>query len=584
MKDTLPDCYSARVRAAVAALGAVCALLGMVVVTGWRLHSIALVRLNPGLAPMQYNTAIGFAFAGLAVCGWAWGRPSRISLLLGGFVALLGIATLGEHALRGSSGIDNLFAFGYVPADGMRIGQMPHGSALCLSLAGMAILWLTPGFFPRWRGAVIGTAASAILSMMAVALIGSALSRPGFFGWATLNILAIHTICGFAALGAGLLLIAWNCTLCPGERTPRWLPAALAAGMLTASLLLFLSLNARRNEDIIATVKAGAESVKHQVAARIGGRLTSITRMARRWEFSGGTPEPAWRADAANYVHDFPDLQALEWIDSSHIIRWIVPLAGNEAKLNRNLTLEANRKAAVERAERDHAPAITPIVTLFRGGLGCVIYVPISVNGRPDGFIAATLKMQHFLDACLPSTVATGEAIEFSQGGRVFYTRDAATPPARARWVAEDMIDMDGSVWTFRMWPTPELAAQLYSPLPVVVLIAGVLGSLLLGASCFFAQRWSREARATTRANLALQGALDTVRTLEGMLPICSCCKRVREDSGYWSQIDSYLSQHTNASLSHGYCPECAARAFKDFGYEVPESVNAEVAAGNFER
>jgi hypothetical protein len=68
------------------------------------------------------------------------------------------------------------------------------------------------------------------------------------------------------------------------------------------------------------------------------------------------------------------------------------------------------------------------------------------------------------------------------------------------------------------------------------------------------------------------------------MLPICSCCKRVREDSGYWSQIDSYLSQHTNASLSHGYCPECAARAFKDFGYEVPESVNAEVAAGNFER
>ncbi len=110
-----------------------------------------------------------------------------------------------------------------------------------------------------------------------------------------------------------------------------------------------------------------------------------------------------------------------------------------------------------------------------------------------------------------------------------------------------------------------------------------MLGALLLGAVCFFAQRSSRHATETARANAALQAALDKVKTLEGLLPICSSCKRVRDDTGYWSQIDTYLDEHTNASLSHGYCPECAAKAFQDLGFDVPDSVQAAVAAGNFE-
>jgi predicted Fe-S protein YdhL (DUF1289 family) len=66
-------------------------------------------------------------------------------------------------------------------------------------------------------------------------------------------------------------------------------------------------------------------------------------------------------------------------------------------------------------------------------------------------------------------------------------------------------------------------------------------------------------------------------------LLICSGCKRVRDGTGYWNQIDTSLDRHTNASLSHGFCPECAAKAFREFGFEVPETVQAELDAGNFE-
>ncbi len=133
------------------------------------------------------------------------------------------------------------------------------------------------------------------------------------------------------------------------------------------------------------------------------------------------------------------------------------------------------------------------------------------------------------------------------------------------------------------MWPTPALAARLDSPLPAVVLSAGALAAALLGAVSFYAQLSSRRAVETARANAALREALDQVKTLEGLLPVCCYCKRVRDDTGYWSQIDTYIRKHTKASVSHGYCPECAVKFYEECGCEVPEKVKAELAAGNFE-
>ncbi|WP_243318337.1 PAS domain S-box protein [Geothrix paludis] len=57
-----------------------------------------------------------------------------------------------------------------------------------------------------------------------------------------------------------------------------------------------------------------------------------------------------------------------------------------------------------------------------------------------------------------------------------------------------------------------------------------------------------------------LTHALADVKQLSGMLPICSNCKKVRDDHGYWSQIETYLSEHTEATFTHGVCPECAQK------------------------
>jgi len=54
-----------------------------------------------------------------------------------------------------------------------------------------------------------------------------------------------------------------------------------------------------------------------------------------------------------------------------------------------------------------------------------------------------------------------------------------------------------------------------------------------------------------------LQKALSEIKTLQGILPICSYCKKIRDDKGAWTQMESYISKHTNALFSHGLCHEC---------------------------
>lgn len=61
-----------------------------------------------------------------------------------------------------------------------------------------------------------------------------------------------------------------------------------------------------------------------------------------------------------------------------------------------------------------------------------------------------------------------------------------------------------------------------------------------------------------------LQDALSKVKTLSGMLPICSFCKKIRNDSGYWFQIEAYISEHSEAEFSHGLCPECEKRQYEE--------------------
>ena len=88
-----------------------------------------------------------------------------------------------------------------------------------------------------------------------------------------------------------------------------------------------------------------------------------------------------------------------------------------------------------------------------------------------------------------------------------------------------------------------------------------VLGLIGLGVGMIRLRAGEKE---NEKIILELREALAEVKTLSGMLPICSGCKKIRDDKGYWNQIEAYISDRSAAQFSHGLCPECAKKLYPE--------------------
>lgn len=71
------------------------------------------------------------------------------------------------------------------------------------------------------------------------------------------------------------------------------------------------------------------------------------------------------------------------------------------------------------------------------------------------------------------------------------------------------------------------------------------------------------------RRNHELEKALGEVKTLSGLLPLCCSCKKVRDDQGYWQELEKYFTERLDLRLSHGFCPDCLSRLYPDVAREI---------------
>jgi CheY-like chemotaxis protein len=142
------------------------------------------------------------------------------------------------------------------------------------------------------------------------------------------------------------------------------------------------------------------------------------------------------------------------------------------------------------------------------------------------------------------------------------------------------MPDMDGFEACRRLKSDP--ATRL---IPIILLTAktaseDIVQGFALGAVDYVTKPFSAPeliARVKTHVELKrardiqqeliekLQTALGKVNLLSGLLPICSHCKKIRNDQGYWQQVEEYIRQHSEACFSHGICPECVERHYPEF-------------------
>ena len=122
-----------------------------------------------------------------------------------------------------------------------------------------------------------------------------------------------------------------------GLTSARWLPILM--GLVVAILTAFIwkALDRQESAQIVQMGQLAAASVKSEILAQMESQTLALVRVAKRWEYLAGTPRGAWEADAKHYTAHNPGSQAVEWVDPSSRVRWIVPLDGNEAALDLDL-------------------------------------------------------------------------------------------------------------------------------------------------------------------------------------------------------------------------------------------------------
>lgn len=91
---------------------------------------------------------------------------------------------------------------------------------------------------------------------------------------------------------------------------------------------------------------------------------------------------------------------------------------------------------------------------------------------------------------------------------------------------------------------------------------------LVVSFFIFSFRRWMEVRRVRNELlikNEQLEKSLSEIKTLQGIIPICSSCKKIRDDKGYWTQVEEYIHAHTDAAFTHGVCPDCQKKILENY-------------------
>ncbi len=113
--------------------------------------------------------------------------------------------------------------------------------------------------------------------------------------------------------------------------------------------------------------------------------------------------------------------------------------------------------------------------------------------------------------------------------------------------------------------PATNLDYEIFKAFSVSMLTWSLYFMLLSAFIGLFWGKIKQTDKEKSAAIIELHKALEEVKTLSGFLPICASRKKIRDDKGYWNQIEAYISEHSEAEFSHGIWPECCKRLYHEF-------------------
>ncbi|MFT5366632.1 MAG: PAS domain S-box-containing protein [Candidatus Latescibacterota bacterium] len=267
-------------------------------------------------------------------------------------------------------------------------------------------------------------------------------------------------------------------------KTHRWIPFAAGTGVLVLSIFLWQALNAQEEQNIRYTTQQTAQTIHDQLAINLSAQIKALKRMGNRWDSQPPTQQ-IWQSDAEAYVRDMNHFQAISWVDTHFIVRWIIPLKGNEAAVNFNLSTEDRRRQALETARTNRQISITKPIDLVQGGKGFLVYVPLFPNNQFGGFISGVYRVDEIINNMLSEKLRENYVITLVEGDQPFYGLHNLTTPNI--WATVHPFNLYDLSWQLHVYPRS--LEQFDTHLPEISLTVSCIFSLLLTLLLFTIQK-----------------------------------------------------------------------------------------------
>lgn len=465
--------------------------LGISVLLGWYLNQIALIQVHSSFVPMQYNTALGFFLAGCALISSIFNKKV-LSLLLSLVVALIGGLTLIEYIFHINLGIDQLLMDHYITTKTSHPGRMAPNTALCFFLSGSALL----ASYLTQRTHQLVLVGAIVTGLGLIVFLGYLIGLETSFGWGHLTRMAIHTAVGFMFLGSAITL--WGISIMPKitEIRNHWAITLVGVTLTVLVLTLWQALVAWEHRQIRKDTENQLHRFQEKFEINMQTQIHTLERMAQQWAYRGGIPRQEWELDIRNYIQHLPFFQAIEWVDSSFHVRWVVPLEGNEAAQDLNLAFESRRREALIKARDQISTTVSHSVKLVQGDRGFLVYVPLYINQKFDGFILGVFRVDDIL------SLLTGQD-QFNQHFRLKIMErdqiisDSSQPyePDQEKYKVSSHIKLGDIYWQAELTPTSSYTNKIWSPIPYFVLFGGLISIALLHYFYYLRQRDQRKTR-----------------------------------------------------------------------------------------
>tara|TARA_R110002073_G_scaffold239285_1_gene400657 strand:- start:180185 stop:182422 length:2238 start_codon:yes stop_codon:yes gene_type:complete len=469
-------------------------ILGLVVMAGWFFSIPSLVQIHPSFVPMQFNTALGFLMIGLTLLFILKSRKS-VGIISSVIVTTLGVLTLIQYIAQVNLGIDLLFIQPTIGVDPVVPGRIGANTAFCYSIIGITTLLAQTTKLNRcWIGMVGGI----VLVLSFASLWGYLSDMPGLHGWGeVLSGMAVHTAAGLVMVGIALYLLYPDDKRSnqPQELREDYLftPITATVPIIVLSLCVWQAMDTFEKKQLQSFTKESSKTVAQYLDQKLNEQINALTRMGQRWNLNNGTDEFAWSVDAENYISDYPGVQAVEWVDRTNHVRWVVPLEGNEAVVGIYSTFDSFRADAQKIAYQDRTVRATRTINLIQGGLGFLVYVPITADGENDGFLLGVIRSDMFLENVFKFTDFQHYILVEDDNTKVFCTQK--TDEFADYTSDQSTVTNRGVHWDIRLHPKEQLINASMSSWPEAMLFIGLVFAFLTGLLVHMLQS-SRDIRA----------------------------------------------------------------------------------------